>query len=346
MSWDDPDVDLLGRSPSGVTVGAFDGVHRGHQALLRWFVKESHAAGWKAVVLTFDPLPRQLLGRGANGVLSDVEDRVAYLDACGSDATVVLPFTEEIAAIPADGFVRRLISRLGMQGLWVGRDTALGRGGEGNVPYLRESGARYGFDVRVFNDVVTWGGAPVRSSRIRKALRDGDLAEANGCLGRPYRLTACVVHGDKRGHQLGFPTANLEVPPERLRPANGVYVCRVRLAQGTFAAITNVGTRPTFNNRPPTVEAHLLDFSGDLYGQRICIDFLHRLRAEERFPSAEALVAQMREDEAHARAWLARTELSAAERDDHRHPVEHPEADRHPDDARDERECRLDPERA
>jgi len=304
---------------TGLTIGAFDGVHLGHQALIRWFVTESHRAGLQAVVLTFDPLPRQVLthhskvARQIGGVLSVLEERLACIASLEVDGVVVLSFDRALAATPALDFVTHLGEHLSLRGFWVGSDFSLGKGRGGNITFLRELGRVRGFDVHVFEQVVLWNGAPVRSSRIRRALRAGDVEEACGCLGRPYRLSAPVGYGDQRGRTLGFPTANLVIPEERLLPANGVYICHAHVPQGCFHAITNVGTRPTFNHRPPTVEAHLLDFSANLYDMPLQLDFLHRLRPEIKFSSAEALVAQMHKDEADARAWLQEHDLKHAQ---------------------------------
>jgi len=294
--------------PTGLTIGAFDGVHLGHQALIRWLVANARGAGWAPVVLTFDPLPRQVFDPDAADLLSDLDDRLPMFADLGVDGVVVQPFDEEVAAIPPRAFAAQLRTHLNLRGLWVGPDFALGRERTGDVVALQAIGEEQGFEVHVFDEVVRWGGAPVRSSRIRRAVRAGDVATARGCLGRPYRLTGQVARGDQRGRTLGFPTANLHLPSARLTPAHGVYICRAHLARGSFRAITNVGTRPTFNHRPPRVEAYLMDFSERIYGERLQLDFLHRLRDERKFESAEALIRQMHRDEAEARAWFAKHE--------------------------------------
>ena len=289
---------------SGLTIGAFDGVHLGHQALIRAMVAGAHAKGLQAVVLTFDPLPRQVFSHGENELLSTLEERITLMEPLGVDGVIVLPFDREVAATPAADFVSWLVDALALRGLWVGPDFTLGHNHEGDIPFLTTMGAHRGFAVHIFDETVLWEGHPARSSRIRRAVRSGDLRQANGCLGRPYQLAGIVRHGDARGHTLGFPTANLDTPPGRLRPANGIYICRAHLPQGSFDALTNVGTRPTFDHRPPTVEAYLLDFTGNIYGEPLRLDFLHRLRPEFRFPSAEALIVQMQTDEMDARVWL------------------------------------------
>ncbi len=304
---------LVLAGPTGLTIGAFDGVHRGHQALIRWMVAEARQAEMQAVALTFDPLPRLVLGRSKNGALSTLEERLDYMVPLRLDGVVVLPFDRHIAATSATDFVTWLVEKLAMAGLWVGPDFALGHNHEGNIPFLEAMGARLGFTVAQFGESACRDGLPVRSSRIRHALKSGDLAQANDCLGHPYRLTGIVEHGYQRGRVLGFPTANLRLPAERLLPANGIYVCWAYLHGEHFDAIVNVGTRPTFDTYPPTVEAHLLDFARDIYGERMQLDFLHRLREELRFASVEALAEQIRADRADALAWLQENEDSNRE---------------------------------
>ncbi len=303
--WVRQDVEsLVLTGPTGLTIGAFDGVHLGHQALIRRMATEAHGMGLQAVVLTFDPLPRQVLGPPKYGVLSTLEERLECLAALDVDGIIVHPFDRQVALVPAAAFVTWLVEKLALTDLWVGPDFALGHNHEGDIPFLKAFGARRGFAVHVFETLVQWNGYPVRSSRIRRALLAGDLAQANSCLGRPYRLTGIVAHGDQRGRQLGFPTANLRVNDEQLLPANGVYVGWAQVRGMRFDAVVNVGVRPTFAQHTPLVEAHLLDFSGDIYGERLRLDFLHRLRDELRFPSAEALIEQMHTDRDNARTWL------------------------------------------
>jgi riboflavin kinase/FMN adenylyltransferase len=291
---------------TGVTIGAFDGVHRGHQALIRQTVDEARRRAMLPLVLTFDPLPHQVADRHKDGLLLTREERLAHIEALEVRGVVVLPFNEALMQTTAESFVTQMVSHLALAGLWIGPDFRLGRDREGDVTYLRAAGERLGFEVHALRDTITWMDEPVRSSRIRKALKTGNIQEANGCLGYPYHLSGTVVHGDRRGRELGFPTANLRVPAERLLPANGVYICRVHLREGTYDAITNVGTRPTFDENPPAVEAYLLDFSGDLYGDWMRVDFLKYLRPEERFASAAELIAQMKQDEIQTRRWLQR----------------------------------------
>jgi riboflavin kinase/FMN adenylyltransferase len=290
---------------TGVTIGAFDGVHRGHKALIRTLVNEARQRGFQPLILTFDPPPGQVFQPEEYGLLSTLDERLALFEPLGVDGVIVLPFNETLIRTPAESFVRRLLDDLHLGGLWIGADFSLGRGGTGNATRLQELGDQYGFDVRVLRDTVMWGGEPVSSSRIRDAVKRGEIAEANGCLGHPYHITNVVRHGDHRGRKLGFPTANLHVSADRLLPPNGVYVCEAHLDRGHYPAVTNVGIRPTFNDRRPTVEAHLLDFDADIYHAALKLDFLAYLRAEVRFPTAESLIEQMHRDKSEARAWWA-----------------------------------------
>jgi riboflavin kinase/FMN adenylyltransferase len=289
---------------SHVTVGVFDGVHRGHQQLVAGMVEAAHAAGREAIALAFDPHPAAALGYEPPPLLTTLEERADLLAALGLDVLVVLPFTQALAHTPAADFVAALLRHLHLAELWGGPDFALGHRREGNVPFLQRLGAQRGFVVRVVEPLM-WGNAPVSSSRVRDALQAGDIDQATGCLGRPYRLTGTVVHGDGRGGRLGVPTANLSLPPERLIPADGIYACLAHTERlGTHPAAANIGTRPTFDSHGITVEAHLIDFGADLYGQKLALDLIARLRDEVAFPNIGALMAQMQKDIAQARNIL------------------------------------------
>jgi len=301
--------------PSHLTIGAFDGIHRGHQHLIGSMARAAYAADREAVVLTFDPHPGVVLGRTPVAALSTLEERATQIEALGIGVLVILRFTPAMAGMPAAHFVRRLRQHLKMVELWVGPDFALGHRRQGNVPHLRELGSREGFTVRVV-EPLRWRGEVVSSTRIRAALTAGDIEEANGCLGRPYHLSGTVVHGRRLGRQLGFPTANLEPPSGRLIPANGVYAALAQTERnGTWPAVVNIGVRPTIAANHLTVEAHLLDFNGDLYDQRLGLDFIARLRDEMAFPSLNALVEQIRRDIDEARRVLASHEVAHAHRD-------------------------------
>ena len=294
-----------------VTVGVFDGVHRGHQQIITGMAEAARSAGGVALALVFDPHPATALettGGPLLRLLTTVEERAELLAALGLDILIVSPFTTATARTPAGDFVEMLVQNLGLAELWGGPDFALGHRREGSVSFLRQLGAERGFSIRVVEPLV-WEGGLVSSSRIRAALDAGDVRQAAGCLGRFYRLTGQIVHGDGRGGRLGVPTANLSPPAERLIPANGIYACLVHTEHlGTYPAAVNIGTRPTFPdtsvNQASTVEAYLLDFDGDLYGQMLALDFVARLRDELAFPNVDALITQMHKDIAQAREIL------------------------------------------
>jgi riboflavin kinase/FMN adenylyltransferase len=289
-----------------LTIGAFDGVHRGHQALIGAMVAHAHATGRAAVVVTFYPHPSVVLrGRRPSFYLSTPEEKAAYLAELGVDAVVTHPFSREVAAIPAAEFVARLRAHARLSELWCGSDFALGHNRQGDVDYLRAAGERLGFTVRVFEPVLI-DGEVISSTRIRQTLRDGAVEQAARYLGRPFQLTGKVVEGAHRGRTLGIPTANLEVWDERAVPAVGVYACRALTALGGAQAVVNIGFRPTFEggDAHPVVEAHLLDFAGDLYGTEVTLAFIARLRPEVKFAGVDALLAQIRRDIEAARAIL------------------------------------------
>ena len=316
--WISDDISKLELTrPSGVTIGAFDGVHLGHQALIRGMVRGAHSQGLLPLVITFDPLPGQVLQPDTYRLLSTLEERLTLFESLDVEGLIVLPFNNALMQTTAGDFVRKLLDHARLGGLWVGPDFKLGREQEGDVDYLRSAGRRFGFGVDVFQGTVRWEGKPVRSSRIRRALSEGNIREANGCLGYPFHLCGKIVHGSRRGRTLGFPTANLAIPSTRLLPANGVYICHAHLKSGTFDALTNIGTRPTFDNGVRTVEAYLLDFSEDIYGEPMQLDFLDRLRPEWRFDSVDDLIHQMTEDEANARLRLRQRDQSTQTR----HPI-------------------------
>jgi riboflavin kinase/FMN adenylyltransferase len=298
--------------PSCLTIGAFDGVHRGHQALIGEMVTRAQASAKAAVVLTFFPHPSVVLrGRRPSFYLTTPEEKAEALLALRVDALVTHPFSLEVAAIRAADFVDRLVAHTRLSELWCGEDFALGHNREGTVEFLRAEGQRKGFEVVVVPPTLI-DGEVISSTRIRQTLRDGAVEQAARYLGRPFRLAGQVVEGAKRGRQLGIPTANLAIWDEHAVPAVGVYACRAAAGgthrpDGQVQAVVNIGFRPTFEGGEarPVVEAHLLDFTGDLYGQTLQLEFAARLRPEQKFPGVEALLAQIRQDIVQARQILA-----------------------------------------
>ena len=297
------DIQLPG---AWLTIGSFDGVHRGHQAILRRLARGAHAAGLPAAVVTFYPHPAQVL-RGRNGpfYLNSPDERAVLLGQAGIDYVLTLPFSRDTANLTARQFIQQLHERLQMRRLCIGHDFALGRGREGTLPVLRQLGAEYGFTVSITRP-ITLGGQPISSSRIRLALTDGDVRTARQLLGRPFALTGAVVPGDQRGRTIGIPTANLDLWPAQLTPAAGVYACLARLAGEWCKAVVNIGVRPTFEPEATQnrVEAHLLDFNQDIYDRQLTLHFIARLRDEQRFSGIQPLVAQIQADIRQARRIL------------------------------------------
>lgn len=292
---------------SFVTIGAFDGVHLGHQILLARLAAEARTQGAVPVVVTFHPHPAVLLrGISSPYYLTSPEERARLLEQNGIEIVVTLPFTRELAAVGAQDFVLALKAHLGMREMWVGYDFALGRGREGDIPFLRRAGETLGFDLRVIEPVAL-GEQPVSSSQIRSLLKEGAVDQAALLLGRSYGFEGPVVHGDGRGRSIGIPTANVQAWEEQLLPRNGVYATWASVDGLRRPSVTNVGLRPTFENTPPVprVEALLLDFDEDLYAKTVRLEFVQFLRPEQRFAGVQALLEQIELDKNRAREVLA-----------------------------------------
>jgi riboflavin kinase / FMN adenylyltransferase len=285
------------RGPLSIAIGVFDGVHIGHQALLRQTAAGAKQRGGRGLAATFDPLPIQALAPGAPpSALSDIEERTRLLHEAGASDVVVFHFTREFAAVAADEFVRRLAGAGEIRQIFVGEDFQFDHDRGGDVRMLAAAGPKYGFELIVATP-VTEGGEVVSSTRIRNALLAGDVEAAARLLGRPYSVAGTVVHGAKRGRALGFPTINLAVPPERLLPRDGIYAMSVRVRDERVTAAASLGVRPTFGGGGErTLEAYLLDWEGDVYGDMIEAAFVKRLRDELRFASAAELSEQIARD--------------------------------------------------
>lgn len=288
-----------------LTIGVFDGVHRGHQMLIGKLREEAAARGLGAGLVTFHPHPVSVLRPDATiSYLTSLETRVERLRTTGLDFVAVVQFTSELAQVSAEDFARVLYEEAGMRLLMVGRDFALGRNREGTVERLAEIGKEVGFDVEPIDLLPLEDGA-VSSTRVRKALGVGNMREASELLGRPFALRGPVVHGDERGRAIGFPTLNLGLSPDLALPAHGVYVSCTELDGVRYEGCTNIGVRPTFDGERLMVETHLLDFDADAYGSVVTVELLERLRAEQRFDGPDALVAQIRRDVDATRAYFA-----------------------------------------
>lgn len=291
-----------------VAIGNFDGVHRGHQAVLARAIEAAHASSVTAVVLTFEPHPRTVF-RPDQPVfrLTPAPMKATILGHLGFDAVVEQSFDKAFAAQGAEDFVAGILcGQLGVRHVVTGYDFHFGKGREGNPDFLMKAGERYGFGVTLVEEFQDENAEIVSSSRIREALARGDVAEAAGLLGYRYTVSAEVLHGAKLGRTLGYPTANMALPPETAL-APGIYAVRFRRADGTVHdGVASFGRRPTVAEDGAAVllETFLFDFSGDLYGETCTVSFVARLRGEEKFDGLDELVVQMKLDEAEARAVL------------------------------------------
>ena len=301
------DLDTLREPPcrTVLTIGNFDGVHLGHREIFRRVVHKARAIKGTAVVMTFEPHPLRLLApEKAPLRLNTPEEKVRLLAASCIDLLIVLNFTRELAEMPAEDFIREiLVHKLGIRHLIVGYDYAFGRDRQGDPAFLAGQSRLHDFTLEVLDPIMA-DQQTYSSTAIRQILHEGRVADAIKVLGRNFTLDGEVVHGDGRGRKLGFPTANL-VTEKEILPRDGVYVVKVKWREDYYDGVINIGCRPTFAPSAPTLEIHLLDFQADLYGERLRIYFVDRLRDEERFPSVEALQDAVVEDIARARQMLA-----------------------------------------
>jgi len=294
---------------SVVTIGNFDGVHLGHREIFRRVVGAARACQATAAVITFEPHPLRLLApEKVPPRINTPAEKVRLIRASCIDLLAILPFTRKLAALSATEFVERiLVEKLAVRHLVIGYDYAFGRNRQGDAAFLAAAAKAHGFTLEVLEPLRA-GQEVYSSTRIRKTLLRGDVHEVVGVLGRHFTLDGTVVSGDGRGRQLGFPTANLQTSKELL-PADGVYAVKVRFGRRMYDAVANLGQRPTFAGATPTLEIHLLDYSGDLYGKRLRLYFIDRLRDEQRFSSVPELLNTIRADIAQARTILATTRV-------------------------------------
>ena len=296
-----------------MTVGNFDGVHLGHQAMLRDVVKRAGELGAPAVVVTFEPHPLKVLHpERAPRMIQTLRQREEAIEACGIDALVLVPFTRDFSLTPAEDFIRDLlVSRLAVREVHVGEHFMFGRERAGNMEVLRRIGDAAGFIVTGIADVAD-ASAAISSTRIRNALFEGDVASANALLGRAYAMDGLIAKGDRMGRKIGFPTMNLQ-PDNELYPKDGVYFTSVRIEsfERTFPCVTNIGRRPTvYEDFATTIESYILDFSSDVYGERVRLSFFDRLRDEQKFPSMLDLTAQIKRDVEATRVYFMKNPLS------------------------------------
>ena len=299
------DFDGWPHGPLHLAIGVFDGVHVGHQFLIAELRKAAESAGALPVVATFDPLPIEVLAPGAPpSALSDASERAELLERAGAMAVVLFRSDPSFFALTAEQFADRVARAGEVRLVVVGPDFRFGHDRQGDVALLESLGRSRGWRVDVVPPVER-GGAIVSSTRIRNLLVAGDLRAAADLLGRPYGVRGRVVHGDKRGRALGFPTLNVATPRERLLPRDGIYAARATIGDRTYAAATSLGVRPTFGGTERVLECYLLDAESDLYGQDVRVAFVERLRDELRFESGEALSAQIAKDVEATRRALA-----------------------------------------
>lgn len=290
---------------SWLTVGVFDGVHLGHQQIINKLVAGAHANGLPAVVLTFDPHPAKVLGWGDIKLLTLPGERARLLGKFGVDVVVTQTFDRSLADTSAFDFMKRLKTRLGLVRLILGYDSTLGKNREGNAARLAEIGLELGYGVETVAALGDESGV-VSSTEIRKLVTIGRVDEAARLMGHPYQLDGLVTHGDRRGRTIGFPTANLQYAREKVLPAGGIYACWAYLGGEKYRAAVNAGTNPTFTPDKQTlnIEAYLLDFNRDIYGERMRLEFVARLRDELKYDSVEALVQQIHRDVQQTREIL------------------------------------------
>jgi len=290
-----------------VSVGTFDGVHRGHRDVLDRLAARAPPRGLRSVLVTFEPHPLEVVNPTAAPLLLTVgEEKREVLAESGIDYVAVVPFTPALARYAAEEFVTKVLrARFRMEHLLMGYDHGFGRNREGDVEVMQALGARDGFRVEVVAPVSIGDGRPISSTSIRRAIAGGDLERAAYALGRPYSLGGRVMPGAARGRGLGFPTINVAPPnPRKLLPPQGVYAVRVQTPGGSHGGMLNLGPRPTFGEQAVGIEAHLFDTSGDWYGAWVRVDFIARLRDTQKFSTPAALVEQLRRDEDDARRVL------------------------------------------
>jgi riboflavin kinase / FMN adenylyltransferase len=294
----------INERPTILTIGVFDGVHRGHQHLINTVIRRSQQLDCQSAVLTFDPHPDIIIRPDSGRLyLASLDERIAQIEALGVDLLIVQPFSREVMSQTASEFMHRLCGAIALRELWAGADLAIGYKREGTLMRLAEIGRERGYSVHPV-EIIALHGQQIRSTRIREALEEGQIEVVNSLLGHPFVLRGMVVEGDKRGRTIGFPTANISINDQHMLPANGVYVCIVEVDGERYGAVTNVGTRPTFDGVARKVEPYILDFNREIYGEQLRVEFIHRLRGELKFDGVAALVAQITSDVAAARAHL------------------------------------------
>ncbi|HET6527999.1 MAG TPA: bifunctional riboflavin kinase/FAD synthetase [Balneolaceae bacterium] len=300
--------DVKRKSNSVVTVGTFDGVHAGHRAIMDTVAQKARERDARSVIITFDPHPRDIISPGDAGIklLTTLHERAEILEELGIDLMVVIPFDRDFSLLSSEDFIRDIIfKKIGVSEFVIGYDHHFGRNREGTIETIEKLSKELGFDSYVVSKREV-GAKTVSSTAIRKAIsEEGNVEQAAKFLQRPYRLNGTVVHGDKRGKKIGFPTANIK--PEhskKIIPKDGVYAVKMRVNDEWYKGMMNIGHRPTFEGKVRALEVHLFDFSEDIYGEEVQVRFFNRIRNEKKFDGIDALKAQLEDDERRARELL------------------------------------------
>ena len=300
------DLDSLKPYPFPVVaLGNFDGVHVGHQTILKAAIERAHAAGGSALAVTFDPLPAKVLNpNSAPRLILTPEDKHELLRSFGLHGVIVLTFSRELSMLSPEDFLREYLRRrIGARVVVVGHNVSFGHARAGNAEVMRQLGRELGFETIVVGPIEC-DGIVVSSTRVREMIAAGDMKRTAILLGRPHFLRGPVVHGRERGRTIGFPTANIQSRTECL-PPDGVYATRVVMEEGSYPSITNIGMRPTFSEPERTIEAHIFEFNRDIYGREVKLEIAERIRPERKFESAQALAAQIASDLQRAKEILA-----------------------------------------
>lgn len=286
-----------------ITLGTYDGVHLGHQTIINQLNQRAKEVGGESVLLTFEPHPRVVLNKGVDSLqlLTTLDEKIELMEDYGLQNLILHPFTKEFSELTADEFVQKLMDEIGIHSFIIGYDHHFGKNRQGNFEYLCQLGEKLNFEVIQIQEVQTHG-LHISSTQARNALLEGDLVKANKILNRNYSLSGEVIHGDKIGRTLGFPTANLKVEQFKLIPGNGVYVVKVYHNQQLYKGLLSIGTRPTVTDSlEKRVEVNILDFDQEIYGEKLKLEFVQKIRDDEKFDSLDELVTQMEADKDFAK---------------------------------------------
>jgi riboflavin kinase / FMN adenylyltransferase len=290
---------------SYVTIGNFDGVHRGHVPIFKKLSHEARLENRKSIVITFEPHPKKILNPEIKPfyLITTIEEKIRLIEQQGIDAVLIIPFSLEFSRITSEEFIRQILwDKLRIRKIFIGHDYTFGKNRQGNETFLKTFGKKLGFEVAVIN-AVTLGADAISSTRLRFAILNGDVKTAAALLGRPYNISGIVIEGKKRGRLLGFPTANIK-PDKVLMPARGVYAVTVQLEERQYGGVLNIGLNPTFADGELSIEVYLIDFNENIYGKRLNICFIDRIRDEIKFDGPEQLIGQITRDVDQAKAIL------------------------------------------